>query len=919
MKYQLFILALFCAMASFGQSKEFKISGTLFSADENLPLEAATVHVETIQDSTLVTYSITERDGSFVLEDKTGYNELNLFVSYVGYQTLKKKISLTNPEVNLGKINLEVSNALNEVVIKTAAPVTIKKDTLEFNVKSFKTQKDATVEDLLKKLPGVEIDSEGKIKINGKDVNKILVNGKPFFGNDPTITTKNLTKEIIEKVQIVDTKTKSEAYAGEDGDTQNKTINLTIKEENNKGVFGRVAAGAGTDKRWEFAGLFNRFDNDQRISVLAGGNNINSPGFSFGEISKMFGRGSSSFSSNGTFTIDGRSFGGGQGITTSKNAGANYADKVGEKGDISGDYFYSNSNSVDATSSQRQTFLTNGTFFSNTDSNSNNDTQSHVANLDYEVKIDTTLFLNVRPSFSYSTSQTTYASNQSSLNANRTLTNQSTVNSFVDNESKSFKNRMELTKKIGAKGAYVKAEINNDISTFNGEDTLNSNTLFFGSSPDVVRDQFTEEDRESNNYETKLSGSIPLVKDKWYFNLEYGFQKNEDENVKSTFDRNLNNAFNPDLSTDFEYTDTRNSPGASIRFKSEKFNTTLGVNYVFRTLENVDNLRLTAINRDFEAVEIDYYFNYNLSKKANIYFNYGLDNNPPSLTQLQPFNDVSNPLNTIVGNPNLEPTNSHRMYLGYNAYDWKERSGFYTYSGITLTENNIVPRTIVDPITLKRTTTYDNVNGNYNGYAGGSYSKTIKIDSLQSIRFRGGLYGNFNKNVNFNNNIQYSSKNISYSPNIGFEYSYLKLFEIKSRYTLSLTNNTYDIEAFEDINFTVHRLEIETATFFPKKFEWRNDVNYTYNTNIADGFQKSAVFWNSSLSYAVLKDKGLVTLKVYDLLNQNTNATRRASQDYIEDRQSTVLTQYFMLNFSWKFNSLGSKGESRGGNPYYFN
>ena len=394
-------------------------------------------------------------------------------------------------------------------------------------------------------------------------------------------------------------------------------------------------------------------------------------------------------------------------------------------------------------------------------------------------------------------------------------------------------------------------------------------------------------------------------------------QKNNDENVKSTFDRNLNNSFNPDLSTDFEYTDTRNSPGASIRYKSEKFNSTFGVNYVFRTLENVDNLRLIDIKRDFEAIELDYYFNYNISRKSNLYFNYGLDNNPPNLTQLQPFNDVSNPLNTIVGNPDLEPTNSHRMYLGYNAYDWKERSGFYTYSGITLTENNIVPRTFVDPTTLKRTTTYDNVNGNYNGYAGGSYSKTIKIDSLQSIRLRGGIYGNFNKNVNFNNDVQYSSKNISYAPNIGFEYSYLKLFEIKPRYTLSLTNNTYDIDAFEDINFTVHRLNIETATFFPKRFEWRNDINYTYNTNIADGFQKSAVFWNSSISYAVLKDQGLVTLKVYDLLNQNTNATRQASQDYLEDRQSTVLTQYFMLNFSWKFNSLGSKGETRGNGQYY--
>lgn len=215
-----------------------------------------------------------------------------------------------------------------------------------------KQKKDANVEDLLKELPGVEVDDDGKITINGKEVNKILVNGKPFFGDDPTITTRNLTKEIIEKVQISDTKTKAEGFTGEAGDAENKTINLTIKEENNKGVFGRVAAGAGTDKRYEFAGMVNIFDNEQRISVLAGGNNINSVGFSFGEIRKMFGGGNSiSFNgSNGSFTIDGRTFGGGEGITKSNNAGVNYADELKKGVDISADYFYSGSSSYNAIS-----------------------------------------------------------------------------------------------------------------------------------------------------------------------------------------------------------------------------------------------------------------------------------------------------------------------------------------------------------------------------------------------------------------------------------------------------------------------------------------------------------------------------------------------------------------------------------------
>ena len=274
MKNLIIIALLLCSFTSFSQNKEFKISGTVQAESDKLPLESATVYLERIKDSTLVSYTISDKNGKFSLEDKTTDESLMLYISYVGYKTYSQTIKIDKEEISLEPINLLVdSNALDEVLVKSRAPITIKTDTLEFNVKSFKTKKDANVEDLLKQLPGVEVDDEGKIKVNGKDVNKILVNGKPFFGDDPTITTRNLTKEIIEKVQITDTKTKAEAFTGEEGDKENKTINLTIKEENNKGVFGRVAAGAGTDERYEFAGMLNVFDNDQRISVLAGGNN----------------------------------------------------------------------------------------------------------------------------------------------------------------------------------------------------------------------------------------------------------------------------------------------------------------------------------------------------------------------------------------------------------------------------------------------------------------------------------------------------------------------------------------------------------------------------------------------------------------------------------------------------------------------
>ena len=926
MRHFLLFLALLCVSISFSQSKSFKISGKLIAEDDQSPLEAATVYLQRVRDSSLVTYTISDRNGAFSLEDKSTDESLNLFISYVGYKTYFQNIKLDKEEIDLEIIPLETnSNTLDEVIIRSTAPVTIKKDTLEFNVKSFKTKKDANVEDLLKELPGVEIDEEGKITVNGKEVNKILVNGKPFFGDDPSITTKNLTKEIIEKIQIVDTKTKSEAYAGEAGDKENKTINLTIKEENNKGVFGRVAAGAGTDKRYEFAGMVNVFDNDQRISVLAGGNNTNSPGFSFGEISKMFGRsGNTTWNSNGSFSIGGRSFGGGQGITTSKNAGANYADKIGEKTDVSGDYFYSSSSSENESSSQRETILSDSRFFTNSRSRSDNDTDSHNANLDFEVEIDTTFLINVAPSFGYSKTITQFNSAEQTFDEDRVLTNQSSVNSSVENSGRNFENELSLTKRFGNKGAFLKFEINNSLSSNETDDYLNSNTEVFGTNPEIIdRNQFTDGENKSNGLDAEVTYRLPLIAKEFFLNFEYEYQRDKDENRQSTYDLDQTtqdyDVFNEDLSTDFEYIDTQSKPGLRLTYKKEKWSTSLKGNYVFRTLENQDLLRPQFnVERDFEAFEIDSYFNYRFSQKSSVYMGYDYRTSPPALRQLQAFTDVSNPLNTIVGNPDLEPSKNHSFYLGFNAYDWQKRTGFFMNTNLDFNNNQVVSKTVVDPETLKRSTTYANVSGNYRGSFGGSYSKEFKLDSIRKVRVRVGTWANFSKNINFNNDVKYASKVTSITPNLSLEFTWDKVMEFKPWYRLTLTKNKYDIEAFEDRDFLTHRVGIRTATFLPKKFEWRNDVNFNYNPNVADGFQKSAWFWNSTLGYSILKDQGALTLKVYDLLDQNTNARRTATQDYIEDSQSTVLKQYFMLSFSWKFNSLGSKGETNDGGMHFF-
>ena len=345
----------------------------------------------------------------------------------------------------------------------------------------------------------------------------------------------------------------------------------------------------------------------------------------------------------------------------------------------------------------------------------------------------------------------------------------------------------------------------------------------------------------------------------------------------------------------------------------------MGMDYIFRTLEDEDMLRPElSIKRRFDAVELNSFFRFQFSQKASVWTNYRLSNTPPQLTQLQPFADVSDPLNTVVGNPNLSPSNNHRISLGYNAYDWQKRTGFYSYFSASFIQDQVVSKSTVDE-NFVRTTTFANVDGNYRINGNLSYSKEVKLDSLRKVRYSVGAYGNLNRNINFNNDVQYASDVRSITPTASVMLTWKDILEITPRYRITFTKNTYDIDTFEDQTFSFHDLNISTALFLPKKFEWRNDINFNYNPNIGEGFQKSAWFWNSTLAYSVLKDQGTVTLKVYDLLNQNTNARRTATQNYIQDSQSTVLEQYFMLSFSWKFNSLGKKGEVEDNGPFWFN
>ncbi len=916
MKKLLFIFTLFLTSSIFAQSYPFKITGTINSEKDKTAIEAATVHIEKARDSSIVTYTISNDKGKFSLEGKSFSKDVKLFISYVGMDSYSKSIELDKTSnLNLGTIFLkEESNLLSEVVIQSRAPITVKKDTLEFNVKSFKTKKDANVEDLLKKLPGVEVDEDGKITVNGKEVNKILVNGKPFFGNDPSITTKNLTKDIIEKVQITDTKSKSEAFTGEKGDANNKTINLTIKKENNKGWFGRVSGGAGTDKRFEGAAMVNRFDNNQRFSVLASTNNINSPGFSFGEIQKMFGGGGNIWiGGNGGFSINGRRFGGGSGIIKSKTAGATYADEFGKGLDVNTNYFYSGSTSNNESKSNREYTLPDRKYFSNSTTTSDDENHNHSFDTDFDIEIDSTFLINIKPTFVFNKREGSSLRQEESLDKDNTLTNSYVSSAYSKSEANNFQNRLDITKKLGAKGSFIKASITNRIDKADTEEINKSTIETFGSDPDIEnRDQKSTIENNLIGLTTNLTYRFPLIAKKFFLDTKYSYQRDERENKENTFDFNSTTQqysdFNTGLSSDFTYNDITKTPSLELVYKTKKWRLNLGTGFVNRTLENNDKLRPElSLKKEFNNLDLDASFRYRFDSKASIYFDYRLNNNAPNINQIQPFSDVTNPSNIITGNPNLKPTQNHRAFINFNKFNWQARTGFWFYLSGTLYQNQVITNTSIDD-DLVRNTTYENTDGGYDFWGGGSYSKKIKLDSIVSLQLRAGTNVRASKNFNILNDIKEGAKTTSISPVFRATLDWNKIASIEGNYNISFSNTKYDINTVQNQNFTRHSVNIRTKTTVPKKLEWRNDIRYTYNPNVI-GFNKSAWFWNATLAYSILKDQGTISLKAYDLLNQNTNAQRRATSNYIEDSESTVLQQYFMLGFSWKFNSLGKKGK----------
>lgn len=912
-KHQRIFLILILLFSSLNYAQEyhdFLVKGSLIDDNEK-PLESATIYLEE-PNGTLVDYTLSNQNGTFEIAGKVQNDSLFMFVSYTGFKPVKQLIDLKKQSSwSFNNLQMKIDDqTLEEVLVQAqASPVTVKTDTLEFNAASFKTKANANLEDVLKKLPGVSVNNAGEISINGKPVSKILVNGKSFFGDDPKIATKNLPKELINKIQVVDTKTKTEEFTGKEGDSQNKTLNITIDEDKNRGYFARITAGIGTQDRYEASGIANYFKNNFRLSVLGGSNNINSSGFSFDEIYDAMGRNAYSISrsSNGSFSINGNSFGGGNsGITQTYNTGFSLVNEWEERTELETDYFFNRSNTETKTKINRENILPDRIFINESNAISKRDNDNHRASFDISFRPDSLTRISVRPNFSYNKGKSQSDSETNSFQEDYTVINQAETRNDTEFEQLNFATRLGASRKLDTLGSYVNLNLNYNTNTTENEQLFYSLREIFDSNGSLtntdLQDQRIKENTDTKTFNTGVGARLALRK-KLFLDVEYTLNYSKSKNERLVYENSTENLLQQ-LSNDFKTSNLKHRPSLGMVYRSKKLRASLSAGVEQLGLTNEDQFTGYRFESNFTNFYSNLYLRYRINQAASIYFNYESQQNAPSISQLQPVENRTNPLNIIQGNPDLKPNLTHNFYFSFNNYNFKTKSGLYTYAGADFIQDKVtsISQTNTD---LIRETSYTNVNGAYSAFIGANYSFLFSRRDFYDLKLRLGLSGAYSRDVGFSNAVEFVAKDSRLSPSLRLDIDFTDILQLTPYYEINLRNAKYSLPTRNNERFVNHEIGVEVTSFWPKNLIFGNDIAYQRLGNVSPGFTNNFILWNMSLGYQFFDEKATFKVKVFDVLDQNIATRRQTGEDFIQDTQELVLERYMMFSLTFKLDQFG--------------
>lgn len=898
-KTLIFFLFFLHSVSSFAQ-KNVVITGKIIT-EKDSPIEAVTIYLIHPKDSSMVAYTLSDKEGLFKLETKTRSQNIILKISGEGYQEFSNTMENLSHNKDLGVVRLLKNEIeLNEVVIKSEAPpIRIKNDTIEFNASSFKVRPDANVEALLKQLPGVSVDMNKKITVNGKEVNQVLVNGKPFFDTDGKIALQNLPAELINKVQVSDTKTKEQEFAKQTSTSDNVSMNFTIDKEKNKGFFGKVLGGYGSAERYESSLLMSYFEDKKRISFLASSNNINASGFTMDEVFDNMGGGRND---------GGRGASAGAGIIKSNMIGLNYADEWFEGANTDLNYYFTNSNSDNTNRTSELTLLPTGSLTAKSNSKSIRDGNKHNANLNFDFKVSPSIRVFFSPNIDMGKATSADNFDKKTWDENMQLVNSNSSFNTNESDNANFRNNITIMSNSKKEGRYFTASFQNDNSRNDSDTRVNSVTVFAqGTSPDDLRNQNVIQKNDRNKYTGTLQYTEPLSDSlALNFSVITDFEKRADD--KKTFDHNGQDieydVFNESLSNFSSFNSFQVSPKAGFAFSTKKFNVTVSTGTsVVKTENHALYLKETTdLNKNYFIPNGVIHASYKIAKTQNLFMTYDYKFAIPTENQVLAVANLDNPLIVRTGNPNLKASTFHSFYGGYSNYNFKSGSTYNISFFSTYYDNQIVGASAYNS-SGKQISTFDNVDGTYNVLLRGEWNKTIKKEA-NTYKLRFNMSGNYILDKGFTNTELYEAKTFRLTPTLAFTYDYGDLVSIRPSYNFAYNDIRYNNTSLSSTSNTTHNCNIEMTCFWPKNWVFGNDFGYTYNSNISGPYKKDFYLWNTSLSYRFAKEQFTAKVKVYDLLNQNLGTSRTITPTSVVDSENNVLKRYVMFSLLYKFQNF---------------
>ena len=912
------------------------VKGRLMDTVYKESMAEATISVIHPSDSSVVTYMLANAKGEFEFKNLE-LAAYRILVTFQGYKQLRRSVVLTDakPEVNLGSLNLEKNSTMLEEVVVEVPPIQVKKDTVEYTASAFKTIPNATAEDLLKKLPGVDVDKDGNVSAQGESIQKIYVDGKEFFANDPKLATKNITADMIESVQVYDDMSDQAKFTRIDDGSRKKTINIKLKKNRRRGYFGRVIAGGGTSDRYQSNLTFNRFNENRRISFVSSSNNINKQGFNFSDVvSNMGGFNGGGRGGRG----GGGGFGGATGINRATSAGINYTDKIGTKLDVTGSYFYSNSENRNAESSLRQTFFPKDSVtFLNEQSESLSRNENHRFNFRIEYYIDS------MNSLLYTPSLTLQKSSGNSYDSSFTRSKQHGID-FIsltglnrntnERDGTNLNNNLLYRRKFHKQGRTFTLGLTNSLNNSDGSGTNFYPLTFYnhdGSVSNIRYQNFKSSQRtRSDNNVLSTSYTEPLGKNN-VLELNYSYTSNHSNSDRVAYNFNpLTRQFdsiNLQQTNFFDNTFLAHRAGFNFRLQKTRYNFQLGGSIQNSTQESRSIRGIYRVNGKDSVIHYkqnysNFFptanFTYNFSRTRNLRFNYNGRTSQPSVTQLQDVRDETNSLRTVQGNPNLKQEFNNSINASYNAFNPTN----FKYLNVNLNYNATANR-IVNSIDL------DSVRGkgvqlirpvNLNGAFNGSSSVTLGIPLRKNLK---GSNINFTNSINYSRDVSALYKKVNFINNLNIRQKVGVNMDIKQKLNFGV-NATF---SYNTVHYSTQ--QTQTQSLNTKYFQQIYSTNATYfilktlfvstdfdcliNSGRAAGFNQTIPLWNASLAQQLFKKKnGEIRFLVNDLLNQNKSINRTIGENYIDDSRTMVQKRYFMLMFTYNLNHMG--GNKRGNN-----